>query len=80
MREVVGTVTGILLALYLCYWYIPMVYNSHTNFANVFNASDPVIAQSYIYGQGFYQIGPLVPVFVGAFVLISVALKGGSTD
>ena len=80
MREVVGTITGILLALYLSYWFIPMVYQSHINFANVFNATDPVISQSYTLGLGFYQIALLVPIFVGAFVIISVALKGGSTD
>jgi hypothetical protein len=75
MREVVGSITGIFMALYFMYFMIPLLNTSHTNFGILVNATDPTIATSYTLGSGFYMVIPLIPLFVGAFVLINMALK-----
>lgn len=75
MREVVGTITGIFMALYFMYFMYPLLSTTHSNFSILVNATDPTIATSYTLGSGFYNIIPLVPLLVGGFVIFSVALK-----
>lgn len=75
MREVVGTLTGVLMALYFMYFMFPLLSTTHTNFNLLVNATDPTIATSYTLGGGFYQIIPLIPLIVGGFVIFSVAIK-----
>lgn len=80
MREVVSTLTGIFMALYFMYFMYPMLSTTHTNFSLLVNSSDTTIAQSYILGQGFYNVIPWLPIIGGAFVLINVALKRDSGE
>ena len=77
MRMVVATITGIFMSLYFMYFIIPLISAEHTNFANplLINSTDPTVITSFNLGQGFYQIMPLVPILVGAFIIISVALR-----
>lgn len=75
MREIVGGLTGIFMGLYFMYFGIPALSIEHTNFNMIVNATDPTIAQSYTLGSGFYTIMPMIPILVGAFVIISTALK-----
>ena len=75
MREIVGVITGLFMALYIMYFMYPLLNSTHTNFNILVNSTDPVIAQSYTLGSGFYQIIPLLPLLGGAFILINVALK-----
>ena len=75
MREIVSVITGIFMSLYFMYFMYPLVFSTHTNFSILVNSTDPVIAQSYTLGSGFYQVIPLLPLLGGAFILISVALK-----
>jgi hypothetical protein len=76
----VGMLTGILMALYMMYFIIPLLSTEHTNFNMVVNATDPTIVTSYNLGQGFYTIIPLIPIFVGVFVLINYSLKRSVDD
>lgn len=75
MRAVVGFIIGIFMALYAMFFMYPMLNSTHTNFNNLVNASDPVIATSYTMGTGIYNIIGLLPFLVGAFVLFSIAIK-----
>lgn len=78
MRQVVATLTGIFVVLYLMYWVIPLLSTEHTLFsANplLVNTTDATVVTSYNLGQGFYNILPLIPILVAAFVLINYALK-----
>ena len=77
MRMVVATITGIFMSLYFMYFIIPLISAEHTNFANplLINSTDPTVITSFNLGQGFYQIMPLVPILVGSFIIISVALR-----
>ena len=80
MREIAATLSGIFMVLYIMYFFIPMLSSTHTTFSSLVNSSDPVIANSYNLGQGFYTVGPLVPIFVSAFIIISAALKRGPDE
>ena len=82
MRQVVSTLTGIFMALYFMYWFIPMVSTTHTNFANplLINSTDATVVTSFALGQGFYIMIPMIPILVGAFVIINYALKRDSGD
>lgn len=75
MRTVAAALTGIFMVLYIMYIFIPLLSTTKTNFAPLINASDPTIITSNNLGQGFYFIGPLAPILVAVFVIISVALK-----
>lgn len=70
-----GAITGIFMALYFMYFVFPLLSTSHTNFNILVNATDPTIATSYTLGSGFYTIIPLIPILVGAFVIINFSLK-----
>lgn len=70
-----GTLTGIFMALYFMYFVYPLLNTTHANFSILVNSTDPTIATSYTLGSGFYQVIPLIPLLVGAFVIINVALK-----
>lgn len=83
MRQVVATLTGIFVVLYLMYWVIPLLNTEHTLFsANplLVNTTDTTVVTSYNLGQGFYNILPLIPILVAAFVLINYALKRDSGE
>lgn len=80
MRVVVGLITGIFMSLYFMYMFIPMLSSSHTNFQPLLNATDPTIAASFNLGAGFYTAGPFIPLLVGSFIIISVALKRGADE
>ena len=75
MREIAATLSGIFMVLYIMYFFIPMLSSTHTSFAPLVNSSDTVIANSYALGQGFYTAGPIIPILVAAFIIISAALK-----
>ena len=77
MRIVVACITGIFMALYFMYFVIPLLSVEHTNFSNplLINTTDATVVTSYNLGQGFYQIMPVIPLLIGAFVIINVALK-----
>ena len=77
MREIIGTLTGVFMALYFMYFFIPLLSTEHTNFSTLVNSSDTTIAQSYALGSGFYAVVPLIPILVAGFILISIALKRG---
>lgn len=63
------------MALYFMYFVFPLLSTSHTNFNILVNATDPTIVTSYALGSGFYTIIPLIPILVGAFVIINFSLK-----
>ena len=78
MRQVVGTLTGVLIVEYLMYWIIPLISSEHTMFSAsplLVNTTDATVVTSYNLGNGFYNILPLIPILVAAFVLINYALK-----
>lgn len=52
-----------------------MASTEHTQFNQLVNATDPVIATSYTLGSGFYMILPLICLLVAGFVIINYALK-----
>lgn len=80
MRVIVGAVTGIFVSLYLMYYIFPLLVSTHSNFSTVLNGSDPVIASSFTMGAGFYSLIPFIPVLIGGFIIISMALKNGPDD
>ena len=80
MRQVAATITGIFMSLYFMYFFYPLLSTTHTNFSLLVNSTDPTIATSYTMGSGFYQIIPLLPLLIGAFVLINFALKRDAGD
>lgn len=80
MRVIVASLTGIFMALYFMYFFIPMLATEHTQFTSLVNASDPTIVTSYNLGQGFYTAAPLIPVLVVGFIIISYALKRGPDE
>lgn len=75
MREVVGAITGVFIALYMMYFFIPLLSTEHTQFNQVVNVTDPTVITSYNLGGGYYQVIPLIPIIVAVFILINVALK-----
>lgn len=75
MRVIVATITGILMSLYFMYFFFPLLAIEHTQFNSLVNSTDPVISQSYTFGSGFYLVLPLIPILVGGFLIISIALK-----
>lgn len=75
MRQVVGLITGVFMALYFMYIGIPLLSTSHSNFSILVNATDPTISTAYNLGQGFYFVLPLIPLLVGGFVIFNYALK-----
>ena len=75
MRLVIASITGILMALYMMYFVIPLLSIEHTNFATFVNGSDTTVIQSYALGSGFYQVMPLIPILIAGFAIISYALK-----
>lgn len=80
MRQIVSTLVGIFMSLYFMFFYYPLISTSHTNFNLLVNSTDPVIAQSYTLGSGFYQVIPAIPLLVGAFTIINNALKRDAGD
>lgn len=75
MRNVVGSLTGVIIVLILMYFTIPQLYTTHQNFGLLVNSSDSVITQSYIFGSGMYTALPFIPIVGFVFVIISYALK-----
>ena len=78
MRQVVGTLTGIFMALYFMYFIFPLLSTEHTLFSlqpTLVNTTDTTVVTSYNLGQGFYTAIPLIPLLIGAFVIINFALK-----
>jgi hypothetical protein len=82
MRVIVAGITGIFIALYFMYWIIPLLNTEHTNFSTplLINTTDATVVTSYNLGQGFYQVLPIIPIFIFAFVIISYALKRDAGD
>ena len=80
MRSVVSIITGVFMALYFMYEMYPLLTTTHSNFSILVNSTDPVIAQSYTFGQGFYTAIPLLTLLGVAFLIISVALKRDCGD
>lgn len=75
MRQVIGMVGGIGIALFMMYFALPMLTITKSGEASLINATDPDIALSQNLGSGFYTVLPLIPILVGAFFLISFALR-----
>lgn len=75
MREVISLLGGIIIALYALFFIVPMLATTKTGEAPLFNSTDPTIALSNTIGQGFYDAIWFVPVIIGAFLLISFALR-----
>ena len=77
-----GLITGIILALYMMYWMIPLLSSEHTNFNNplLINSTDPTVVTSFALGQGFYMVLPLIPILAGVFILINYSLKREAGD
>lgn len=77
MRVVVATITGVFMALYFMYFIIPLLSVEHTNMNNplLINTTDATVTNSFNLGQGFYTIMPLIPILIGAFVIINAALR-----
>lgn len=80
MRDVVGAITGIFIALYMMYFFIPLLSTTHTQFSQLVNVTDPTIISSYNLGGGFYQVIPVIPIIVAIFILINVALKRNADE
>lgn len=83
MRQIVGAITGIFLALYFMFFVIPLMSTEHTLFSAspyLVNTTDTVTSTSYNLGQGFYTFLPMIPIGVAAFVLINYALKRDASD
>lgn len=83
MRQIVGAITGIFIALYFMYFIFPLLSTEHTMFSAspyLVNTTDTVTANSYNLGQGFYTMIPLIPILVAGFVLINYALKRDASD
>lgn len=83
MRQVVSTLTGILMALYFIYFAVPMIYTEHNSLMTsplIINSTDPTVVTSFNLGSGFYTILPLIPILVGCFVIINVSLKRDAGD
>ena len=79
MRQIVGLITGVLMSLYMIYFVVPMLYNEHNTYMvspYIINSTDPTVVTSFVLGQGFYTVMPLVPVLVGVFVIFNYSLKG----
>lgn len=75
MKEIVGLVVGIPMALYSLYFFLPLLSSEHAATQSFFNQTDPVIAQANDFGQGWFLVLPLAGIFVGAFLFISIALR-----
>ena len=75
MRAIAALFMGVLTALYATLFAIPMLYTAKTNSLSLFNQTDPVIAQSIAIGNGFYNIIPLVPIFVGIFAIAAISIR-----
>lgn len=75
MRQVVGLIGGIVLSLYAFYFIVPMLSFTKAGEAPLFNATDPTIALSNSLGTGMYNVIWWIPFFIGAFLLISYALR-----
>lgn len=75
MREVVSLLGGIIIALYALFFIVPMLSTTKAGEAPLFNSTDPTIALSNTIGQGFYDAIWFVPIIIGAFLLISFALR-----
>lgn len=75
MREVVGLIGGIVLSLYAFFFIVPMLSFTKTGEASLFNSTDPTIAMSQSLGTGMYNVIWFIPFFVGAFLLMSFALR-----
>ena len=75
MREVIGLLGGIIMALYSLFFIVPMLATTKSGEAPLFNSTDPTIALSNTIGQGFYDAIWFVPVIIGLFLLIAFALK-----
>lgn len=75
MREVISLLGGIIIALYSLFFIVPMLSTTKAGEAPLFNSTDPTIALSNTIGQGFYDAIWFVPIVIGAFLLISFALR-----
>jgi len=75
MREVVGLVGGIIIALYCLFFIVPMLSITKTGESALFNSSDSTISLSQNLGQGMYTFIWFVPVIVGVFLIISFSLR-----
>ena len=75
MKMVVSTLMGIILTLYLMYYFFPLLQTEYAASQLLFNSTDPVIATSYAMGTGFYAALPFVPIFVALFILFAYSLK-----
>ena len=75
MRQVVSLIVGIIVALWLNFFLVPMLSTTKTGEAPLFNATDPTISLSQTLGTGFYSAIWFVPVIIGVFLIISYALR-----
>lgn len=75
MREVVALIAGIVMAAYLLFFAIPLLTTEKSAMNAFLNTTDSTISLSQNLGQGFYSALPLIPVFVGVFLIISYALR-----
>jgi len=75
MKMVVSTLMGIILCLYLFYFFYPLLQTEKAASDLLFNTTDPVIVTSYALGTGFYAALPFIPILVGLFVLFAYSLK-----
>ncbi len=75
MREVVGLIGGIILALYTLFFLVPMLSFTKAGESSLFNSTDPTISMSYTLGTGMYNVIWFIPLLVGAFLIISFALR-----
>lgn len=80
MREIVGFIGALVLALYALFFIVPMLSVTKSGEAPLFNATDPTIALSNTIGTGFYNVIWFIPIIVGAFLLISVAIRRDPFD
>jgi NhaP-type Na+/H+ or K+/H+ antiporter len=80
MKAVVSTIMGVILSLYLMYYFFPLLQTNQAMLGSVVNATDPVIVTSNAMGSGFYLVLPFIPIFVGLFILFAYALKRGIYD
>jgi len=75
MKMVIGTLMGIILTLYMMYYFYPLLNIGHIQMASFFNATDPTISLSYIMGDGILTSLPFIPILVGLFILFAYSLK-----
>jgi len=80
MRMVVSTLMGVIVSLYLMYYFFPLLQTEKNTLALIVNSTDPIIVTSNAMGSGFYTALPFIPIFVGLFIIFAYALKRSIYD